>query len=525
MKKIIAIALVFAALCTCAVPASAFSWPSYGGGWGKDWWGSFPTTPTEPEVTEPVETSPEVTEPEVTEPVVTEPEPEVTEPEVTEPKPTEPKETEPKPDESDKTPSITGMGQDGYYTGNSDGIKDYIKALFNAGIYEAKFKGTYTVKEKIPLYEGMSVIGGTFIADPNYEGSIFAGWGNNIQLINVTLKAPALDKTPQIYVQNKKATSAKDSNVMGIFATDKKGIALINCVTDKIIPAKINNGSGKISGCTITDCSMFVWGTSVELLAENNTVSMCDTGLDYFYHVYYLDGNSKLTAKNNVIKCNTSVPLYDVYHLMTAGNDGTYRASGVVNGDVITGNFQHLIDCHYADLTLNNVVFDNTNTGAWCEIGNWGHVTYTYNNCTLDFIGSTNKAYEAGLDAKVVYNGCTIKKNSCLDRQRTYKNCDFNMNLSGQSLLSNNSDVYGCRFNVSGTPTGIAITSSATFDFAFVGNKVNFKNMNTHNYLLKCAKFTGEFANNVITGARTTQLWHTDRGNSYSTSINGVYVN
>ena len=407
------------------------------------------------------------------------------------------------------------------YTGDSAGIDAYLDQVVSKGIYEIRFEGTYTINKKITIPAGLKIVGGTFVADPSFEDAMFSAQGDNIQLVRVTLKAPALDKVPSIFVGNDRETDSKDSNVVGLYSNGHEGIALINCVTDKIIPSKINNGSGIIKDCTIMDCSMFAWATNCQLKTENNDVYICDTGLDYYYHVYYLDQNSVLTSKNNRIRIDTTVPYFDIYHLMTKGNKGTYWASGVVDGDVVTGNYQHIIDCHYADLILKNCEFTNSNPGEWSEISNWGHVSYTYQNCTIDLCGSVIKDHDVYRDAEVIYDGCRIQKTTCLDRQRIYKNCEFEMYLDGKPLLTNHSDVYNCKFNVSGTPTGIAIISDATFEFDFVENIIVFENSNTSNYLMKCTKFTGICRDNTVTGAKTTKWWHTDRGNTYGNIVNG----
>ena len=408
------------------------------------------------------------------------------------------------------------------YNGTSKDIDAYLDIYLKQGYKTVNFKGTYTIDKKITIPGGMSLVGGTFITAPGFEGAMFSAQGDNVQLVGMTLKAPALDKVPSIFVENGVKTDSKDSNVMGLYSNGHEGIALVDCTTDKIIPAKINNGSGTIKGCTITNCSMFAWATNCRLTTENNDISICNTGLDRYYHVYYLNKDSVLTSKNNQIRIDTKVPYHDIYHLMTKGNDGTYWATGIVDGDVVTGNYQYIIDCHYADLTLNNCVFKNTNTGEWSEIGNWGHVKYTYKNCTIDLSGSKIKAYEPYLDAKVIYDGCTIMKTNPLDCQRIYKNCTFHMKLKNTTLLSNNSSVYNCKFYVKGKATGIAIISNGTFNFDFTGNYVEFENTNLNNYMMKCARFTGVCRNNTVVGAKTTKWWHTYRGNTYNNRINGT---
>ena len=226
------------------------------------------------------------------------------------------------------------------FTGSTvNEINSYLQELSKRNELTAYFSQTYIVDNKIKIPANMTIIGGTFIAAAGYEDALFGALGDNIRIINATLAAPAHNKTPAIYAQHNKTTTAKISNVIGLFSNNHNNVGLINCVCDKIIPAKINNGLGIIENCVIKDTPMFIWATNSKMHVSNNIVSMCNTGLDYYYHVYYLDKNSELYSNNNQIRCNTSTPFFDIYHLMTAGNNGTYYATGEINGDVIIGNF------------------------------------------------------------------------------------------------------------------------------------------------------------------------------------------
>ena len=135
----------------------------------------------------------------------------------------------------------------------------------------------------------MKIVGGTFVTEPAFEGAMFSAQGDSVQLIGVTLKAPALDKVPSIFVENGAKTNSKDSNVMSLYSNGHEGITLVDCTTDKIIPAKINNGSGTIKNCTVKDCSMFIWATNCRMTVECNEVSICDTGLNT---IVFKNGNT-----------------------------------------------------------------------------------------------------------------------------------------------------------------------------------------------------------------------------------------
>lgn len=387
-------------------------------------------------------------------------------------------------------------------------INSYLSSLASAGEMTARFSGTYTVNKKIVVPEGMTIIGGTFVSDPTYEDALFSAKGDNVRLIGVTLKAPAHDKVPKIYADNNETTSARVSNVMGIFSQLHEGVSLIDCVCINIIPAKINYGSGIIRGCKVIDTPMFVYASLSKMYVSDNEVSICGTGLEKYYHVYYLDQNSELYAYNNRIICDVTRPFFDVYHLMTAGNTGSYHASGVVNGDVVIGNFQHIIDCHYCALVLKNCYIKNTNSDAWTEFSNQAHSTFAYHDCELLYDDAESQVFDQGMNAPVEYHNCNIQRTKPLSRRCIFKGCRIKQTLNAESALSNLSDVYDCEFHIYGTPTGIAIASSGTFDFDVVGSVFSFEEVNTNDYVMRCATSEGVICNNVVTGAKTTNFWY-----------------
>lgn len=400
-------------------------------------------------------------------------------------------------------------GDSGEFTGTTvSQINTYLTTLANAGKMTARFSGTYTVSSKILVPAGMTIIGGTFVAASTYEDALFSAQGDNVHLIGVTMKAPAHDKTPEIYENNNQTTTAKASNVVGIYSQLHEDIALIDCVCVNIIPAKINYGSGTIHGCKVIDAPMFVWTKHSKLFVSDNDVSICDTGLDYYYHVYYLDQNAELYASNNRITCDTTRAFFDVYHLMTAGNKGEYRAKGIVNGDVVIGNFQHIIDCHYCDLVLKNCYIENTNADAWTEFSNQAHSTFAYHNCDLVYNGAESQVFDQGMNAPVEYHNCKMQRTKSMSRRCIFKGCQIKQTLTAESALSNLSDIYDCEFHIYGTATGIAIAASGNFNFNMAGNVFVFEEVNTNDYVMRCATSTGVICNNVVTGAKTANFWY-----------------
>lgn len=409
-----------------------------------------------------------------------------------------------------------------FQTGTAAELSNHLKQQAASGMNTVRLYGTYEVAQKIPIPAGMTIIGGTFTATEDFADAMFSALGDGVRLIGVTMVAPAHNKTPQIYVENKVSTTAKASNVMGLYANGYEGIALINCVCDKIIPAKINDGSGTIQGCRITDAPMFVWGTNCRITAAGNEVSVCDTGLDEFYHVYYVDKNSELLAINNHIKCDVSTPFFDVYHLLTAGNGGTYRATSLIQGDVVEGNFQHIIDAHYADLVLQSCSITNTNYSAWTEFLNMAHSSFRYSDCDLHYDGAAEQTYDNSISAPVEYHKCRILKNHRLNRRAVYRGCRIEQYLDGITMLVNNVDAIDCEFYVSGNPQCVGVASSGTLISVFTGNVIRFAATNTSPYLFNYAGITGVIANNVVTGAASgTTVWRTDRGNAHNNIING----
>ena len=413
-------------------------------------------------------------------------------------------------------------GFDYSFAGTAAELSDYLKQHAAAGFHTVILSGSYEVAAKIPIPAGMTIIGGKFVATEDFADAMFSALGDGVRLIGVTMAAPAHNKTPSIYVENKASTTAKASNVMGIYSNGYEGIALINCVCDKIIPAKINDGSGLIQGCRITDAPMFVWGTNCRMEAVGNEVSICDTGLDKYYHIYYVDKDSELIAISNHIRCDVATPYPDVVHLMTAGNTGTYRARGVIQGDVICGNFGCIIDSHYADISLEGCRIANSNHGAWTEFSNMAHSAFRHKNCTLDYSGATLQTYDVA--SEVTYDGCQITKDAPLNRRGTYNACRIMQTLDSVGILSNWADVYNCEFHISGSPTGVAISASADFVFDFIGNVVDFETPNSNSYLFRCTTYDGGIYNNVFNGAATTVLWHTNRGASNNNIVNGAVV-
>ena len=315
----------------------------------------------------------------------------------------------------------------------------------------------------------------------------------------------------------------KADNVMGLYSNGYEGIALIDCVCDKIIPAKINNGSGLIQGCRITDTPMFIWATNCRITAAGNEVSICDTGLDRYYHVYYVDQDSELHAINNRIRCDVSTPYHDVFHLMTAGNDGTYRATGLIQGDTVVGNFQSIIDCHYTDLVLESCSITNTNSAAWTEFNNMAHSSFAYRDCDLHYEGASGQTYDQSISDWVLYHHCRLFKNATLNRRAVYNGSKIAQSVSG-GIIANMVDVLNCEMRVSGSPQCIGVTTGSALTANFVGNFVEFEVKPSSNYLFNYASFTGNIANNVIVNAKSTKVWETDRGGAHNNIINGEVV-
>ena len=414
-------------------------------------------------------------------------------------------------------------GYDAGFNGTAAELSSYLKKLVAAGCYTALLTGSYEVAAKIPIPAGMTIIGGTFTATEDFADAMFSALGDNVRLIGVTLRAPAHNKTPSIHVGNNRPTDALCSNVIGMFSNEHNGIELIRCTCDKIIPAKLNRGYCRIENCHITDAPMFIWSTGAKLTAIGNNVEIADVGLDYYYHVYYCDGDAELLSVNNRIRCDTSVPYFDVYHLMTAGNDGTYRATGLIQGDVVTGNFQYVIDCHYADLVLEGCTIHNTNTGAWTEFSNTAHSSFRYMNCDLHYEGASEQTYDSSMSAPVEYHKCRIVKNSRLNRRAVYNGCRIEQYLESVSMFVNNVDAIGCEFYVKGTPQCVGVISSGTLVTVFVNNVIRFVDPNTSLYLFNYASINGVIAGNVVEGAADgTAVWKTDRGSAHNNVINGL---
>ena len=439
-------------------------------------------------------------------------------------------------------------GEDGVYTGDADGVQAYLDALAKDARFVARFDKTFLVASKILIPENMTIIGGAFLVGDDYSDVIFSAQGDNVRLIGVTMAASAQNQTAKIYTENGRETTAKDSNTIGIYSNGHEGVALIDCVTDKIIPAKINNGSGAIRGCRITDCSMFVWGTNVRITAADNDVSICDTGLDYYYHVYYVNQDSELYTSNNRIRCDTSVAYFDVYHPMTAGNDGTYRAKVIADGDVIVGNFQHIIDCHYADVYLKKCHIVNTNPDSWDEFKTMGCSSFVYEGCYLDYAGAAEQSYDGSMisgrdipegvepavwkgaaypTCYVLYDRCRIFRTSTLSKRATYRGCDIDLiRGTDQTVVANLFNVIGCRLTVKGvvssqvvdgtlvstvegSPLCIGAVTSSDAKFDFCNNHVVFVQPNTARYLFRYASLDGCVCNNVFSGvAAGTTLWY-----------------
>lgn len=413
----------------------------------------------------------------------------------------------------------------GSYTGDASGIKAYLDGLASNGEMVARFSGTYTISSKIVIPAGMTIEGGTFIMNSKpygEDGAMFSAGGDNVRLVGVTLKSNAHDQTPKIYTENNKTTTAKASNIIGLYTANHYGVAMIDCVCDKIIPARINGGSVEIKGNKITDAPMFIWASDCDITVSDNDVTICDTGLDHYYHIYYVNENGELVSSNNRISCDTATSYFDVFHLMTANNTGTYHASGVVDGDVITGNFQHIIDSHYADLIIRNCTIVNTNTTAWTEFGNQAHSEFTYENCILGYENDTEKGNDSSMTKPVEYNNCTIRKSSALSRNSVYNGCRINQSLSSGAVMGNVVDVYNSNIDVSGTFTGMCIMSSEALDLDFVGNRVTFANANQNDYLFRGSSFSGNIRDNVFRGAKTATLWYSDLGGHSNNTINGA---
>lgn len=406
--------------------------------------------------------------------------------------------------------------------GSANDIKNFLYNLSNSGVLTAHFNGEYkNIDDKIPIPGGMSIVGGTFVADSAYADAIFSAQGDNVRLIGVTLKAPSHNKTPSIYTGNNVSTDAKASNVIGLFSNGHDGVALIDCVCDKIIPAKINNSIGIIRGCTITDTPMFVWATNATMHVSNNDVTICDTGLDKYYHCYYLDQNSVLYAHNNRIQCNTETPFADVYHLMTAGNDGTYRATGIVDGDVVIGNFHYIIDCHYADLNLNNCSIENTNTGEWYEFNNCNKCSYSYNGCTLKYSGAICRWLVSVPNTRVQYDKCELWTTDSLKHNSTFKDCTIHQTVNDKTIIGNSCDLYNCDIDVSGTSKGICVSTDTDLICSIIDNAITFASVNAYDFLIKCNTFTGCVCNNTFDGVLSgTKLWHS--GNEKAPSGNNT---
>lgn len=415
-------------------------------------------------------------------------------------------------------------GYDASFIGTAAELSNHLKKLAATGTMTARLGGTYTVNTKIPVPAGMTIIGGTFITDPTFEDAIFSALGDNVRLVGVTMAAPALDKVPKIYTENSVETEALDSNVMGVFSNGWENIELVNCVCDKIIPAKINNGSAIIRGCRVTDASMFIWATNSRISAIANDVSICDTGLDKYYHVYYLDQDSELYTDRNRIRCDTTAPYWDVFHLMTAGNNGTYRASGLCCGDVITGNFQYIIDSHYTDLVLDGCHIANSNPDSWTEFSNMAHSSFRYSGCTLDYANAAEQTYDNSISGYVVYHNCQLTKNARLNRRATYNDCRIIQDIASGGLFGNLVNVYNCEMQVYGSPQCIGVYSTGSLTADFVGNVVKFDSTPSSPYLFNFASFTGVICNNVVTNANGTKVWNVDRGGAFNNIINGMEV-
>lgn len=426
----------------------------------------------------------------------------------------------------DGQPGADGKdGASGTYTGGASGIKAYLDELASKGEMVARFSGTYTISSKIAIPAGMTIEGGTFIMNSKpygEDGAMFSAAGDNVRLVGVTLKSDAHDQIPSIYKENNKSTTAKASNIIGLYSSNHNGVAMIDCVCDKIIPARINGGSVEIKGNKITDTPMFIWASNCDITVSDNDVTICDTGLDYYYHIYYVDKNAELVSSNNRISCDTATAYFDVFHLMTASNTGTYRAKGVVDGDVITGNFQHIIDSHYADLVIRNCTIVNTNTTAWTEFENQAHSSFTYENCILGYENDDEKANDGSMTKPVEYINCTIRKSSSLSRNSSYNGCRINQTLSSGAVMGNVVDVLNSDIEVSGTFSGACIISSAALQLNVIGNRVVFADTNQNDYLFRGSSFSGNIRNNVFRGAKTTTLWYSDLGGHSNNAINGT---
>lgn len=432
--------------------------------------------------------------------------------------------------------SYTWVGGSDVYTGDVAGIKAYLDRLKDKGEMTAQFSGTYMISDKIIIPAGMTIRGGTFIKESmpwteSGDFAIFSAAGDNVRLVGVTLKSNDHDQTPEIYETQEYPTTATISNIIGLYSKDRKNVAMIDCVCDKIIPARINGGSVEIRGNKIIDTPMFIWASNCDITVSDNDVTICDTGLDYYYHVYYLNQNANLVSRNNHIVCNTSTPYFDIFHFMTAGNEGTYNASGIIDGDVVTGNFQHIIDCHYANVLIKNCTITNTNTNAWYEIAlnnddksNGAHSTIIYDGCRLNYANAAEKSYSSSMLRPVEFNDCEIVKTSTLNSNSSFHNCRIYQTLSSGCIFGNQVSLYNCKLHASGTFTGMCIASSKNLTFDFIGNRVIFEDTNTNQYLFRGASFDGSIRDNVFTGALTDTLWHTDLGGHSNNTINGTYA-
>jgi hypothetical protein len=394
--------------------------------------------------------------------------------------------------------------------------------------------------------------------------NLFSAGGPGIKLVGVTLKANSMKQKPQIYFTNNydgatdrnKEYWGWDSNVIGLFSSKNSDISLIRCKFEKIIPARVNSGYVLISECVAQDCSMFVWCSDVKCVARDNRIHMCNTGLDSYYHVYYVNQNSEIITENNRIYCDTDYPYCDVYHLMTAGNKGNYRVTGLAQGEVVHGNFRYVIDCHYADLTLRGVHIKNDNPNTWYEFCNTGCSSFVFCDCDLDLIGSEtcergdlstsmifggdipdalksvdgngNPSWKSpsqwedygGYPSRYVeYNNCNIRINRFLSKLSTYNGCNINMILGDQTIISNlcnvlNCDIYARGDIIDGTfknPQCVASMSKTDGQFNFYNNRVTFVHTNARSFLFHYKSFDGLICNNIFNGVKNeTYLWYSN---------------
>jgi hypothetical protein len=231
---------------------------------------------------------------------------------------------------------------------------------------------------------------------------------------------------------------------------------------------------------------------------------------------------------------------------MTEGNDGTYRATVMVDGDVVTGNFSNIIVCHYADLVLKNCQIRNTNKESWNEFGKASCSSFVFENCDLEYMGAVGQELPdsmisgrdipegvepdewkgSGYDTcYAMYDGCRIRRSSHLNRRATYRNCDVDLTLGGAGMIANLCNVLDSRITIRGcnvtevvegetkttfkNPQCIGVISSAGAKFDFFGNHVTFLHPNSSGYMFRYASLDGVVCNNAFLGVTAgTKLWH-----------------